>query len=131
MSWFLAIALWLSAYYAIRRWTRLNFEETWLAAGLAGCAEALVITGLLGLSGHLRPTSTLTLTALAIAFHIGAVVLGHAPVRPASPEGLWRVYWPKPLWPAILFAAAVFIFQLHLAAGLQTADRPDQRRGTG
>lgn len=117
MVWALAALLFVSAWLTARnRFKRA--DEAVLAACLLAFSEIIIFTTLLGWLGVLKPVPVIALTALLGAAH---TIYSFRRRRPLRSFPSWRrvaLFAPWPLWPAIIFAAAVLAFRLALAAAL-------------
>ncbi|MFI5344892.1 MAG: hypothetical protein ACHQ51_00815 [Elusimicrobiota bacterium] len=116
-SWLAFAALAWSAYEVLRRRFRLAADEAFLAAGLVAVFEAISTSFLLGSAGFFTRRPVLLAAAMIVVTQALAAALDDPPrasrSRRASP-------WPRVLWPALAFVAAVLLVRLVLAAAVPT-----------
>jgi len=117
MTWLIAAIFLISAWGFARNYFK-RADEAFLAAGLLASSEIVVLVTLLGWLSLLKPAVALALTLLLTAAHFTAAFRRR---RRFGAFPSWKrihLVLPWPLWPALLFAAAVLAFRSALAAAL-------------
>jgi hypothetical protein len=91
MSAVWAAALWISAYFALRRRAALRADDAWLYAGVVFFSEAVACAMLLGLCGALGGAALHGVNAALLLTHAGLAAAGRRRPRPVrfSRDDLW------------------------------------------